>query len=234
VLNAVSSHQISMTRLNQSVTRILDLKWKLGLVSNPFVDPGNVPNVVGTPQHLADAQQVANRSTTLLKNSAGLLPLAPNTGKKVLVTGTGQDATTIVGAGLAARGLTSDVFTTTFGHPSDAQIATAVGKANQDDLVIVTTFNAWGDTQQQKLVNQLLATGKPVIVVAIGTPYDVAYFPTASTFITTYSFNAVAMQPLVKVLFGEMQPRGRLPVTITEPPPSTTVLYPFGFHLQLP
>jgi beta-N-acetylhexosaminidase len=234
VLNAVSSHQISMKRLDASIARILDLKWKLGLIRNPFVDVGNVPNVVGTPQHLADAQQVADRSTTLLKNSAGLLPLARNTGKKVLVTGTGAGATTTIGADVAARGLTPDVFTTTFGHPSDAEIATAVSKANQDDLVIVTTFNAWGDSQQMKLVNQLIATGKPVIVAAVGTPYDVAYFPNASTFITSVSFNAVAMHPLVKVLFGEMQPRGRLPVTITEPPPSTTVLYPFGFHLQLP
>ncbi len=237
VLNAVASHQISMRRLDQSIARILDLKWKLGLIRNPFVDPGNVPNVVGTPQHLADAQQVADRSITLIKNSAGLLPLARNTGKKVLITGSGVDATTIIGAGVAARGLTSDVFTTSFGTPTDAQIATAVSKANQDDLVIVTTFNVWDPHfagQQIKLVNQLIATGKPVIVAAIGTPYDIAYFPNASTFITTYSFNPGPMNPLVKVLFGEMQPRGRLPVTITEPAPSTTVLYPFGFHLQLP
>jgi beta-N-acetylhexosaminidase len=234
VLQAVQMHRISMKRLDQSLTRILDLKWKLGLIRNPFVDVGNVSNVVGTPAHLSVAQQVADNSTTLLKNSAGLLPLAKNSGKKVLVTGTGSGATTTIGADVAARGLTSDVFTTTFGHPSDAEIATAVSKANQDDLVIVTTFNAWGDSQQMKLVNQLLGTGKPVIVAAVGTPYDAAYFPSAATFITSYSFNAVAMHPLVKVLFGDMQPRGKLPVTITEPPPSTTVLYPFGFHLQLP
>jgi beta-N-acetylhexosaminidase len=234
VLDAVKSHKISMKRLDESVTRILELKWKLGLIRNPFVDVGNVSNVVGIPAHLSVAQQVADNSTTLIKNSAGLLPLAKNSGKKVLITGTGSDATKTIGADVAARGLTSDVFTTTFGNPTDAEIATAVSKANQDDLVIVTTFNAWGSPQQIKLVNALLATNKPVIVVAVGTPYDVAYVPNASTFLTTYSFNAIAMHPLVKVLFGEMQPGGKLPVTITEPPPSTVVLYPYGFHLALP
>jgi beta-N-acetylhexosaminidase len=238
VLNAVASGQISMRRLNQSIARILDLKWKLGLIRNPFVDPGNVPNVVGTPQHLADAQQVADRSVTLIKNDAGVLPLAKNTGKKVLITGTGQVATTTIGADVGTRGLTSEVFTTDFGTPTDAQIATAVTKANQDDLVIVTTFNVWDPHfagQQIKLVNQLIATGKPVIVAAIGTPYDIAYVPNASTFITNYGFSlAPPSHALVKVLFGEMQPHGRLPVTITEPAPSTTVLYPFGFHLQFP
>jgi hypothetical protein len=35
------------------------------------------------------------------------------------------------------------------------------------------------------------------------------------------------------VLFGEVGARGKLPVTITEPPPSTRVLYPYGYGLSL-
>ncbi len=34
-------------------------------------------------------------------------------------------------------------------------------------------------------------------------------------------------------MFGETQTAGKLPVTITEPPPSTKVLYPFGYGLRL-
>ncbi len=41
------------------------------------------------------------------------------------------------------------------------------------------------------------------------------------------------MHALVKVLFGQLQPTGKLPVTITEPPPSTKVLYPFGFNVPI-
>jgi len=33
-------------------------------------------------------------------------------------------------------------------------------------------------------------------------------------------------------LFGAVDPPGTLPVTITRPPPSTTVVYPFGFGLH--
>jgi beta-N-acetylhexosaminidase len=239
ILHAVERHEISRKRLDDSVARILALKWKLGLIRDPFVDVGNVNNVVGTPRHLAVAQQVADNSITLLKNSANLLPLAANSGKTVLVTGASSTTGTTMGTDIAARGLHSDVFVSGF-DPSDANIATAVAKAQQDDLVIVNTFNAWApDTQgqftQQKLVNALVATGKPVILVAIGTPYDIAYFPGVSTFLTSYyGFDPVSIHPLVKVLFGEMQPAGKLPVTITEPPPSTVVLYPFGFHLALP
>jgi beta-N-acetylhexosaminidase len=70
-------------------------------------------------------------------------------------------------------------------------------------------------------------------VVAVGTPYDVAYLPGAATFITTYDYQPVSLQALVRVLFGEVGVRGKLPVTITEPSPSTKVLYPYGYGLSL-
>lgn len=239
VLHAVKAREISKKQLDESVARILALKWKLGLIRDPFVDVGNIKNVVGTPHHLAVAQQIAANSVTLVKNNANLLPLAKNSGKNVLVTGASSTTANTMGSDIAARGLHSDVFVSGY-DPPDATIATAVAKAQQDDLVIVNTFNAWapnihGQFTQQKLVNALLATGKPVILVTIGTPYDIAYFQGASAFLTSYyGFDSVSVHPLDKVLFGEMQPGGKLPVTITEPPPSTAVLYPFGFHLALP
>jgi beta-N-acetylhexosaminidase len=239
VLHAVKTREISKKQLDDSVARILALKWRLGLIRDPFVDVGNVNNVVGTSRHLAVAQQIADNSVTLVKNSGNLLPLAKNSGKTVLVTGASSTTATTMGADIAARGLHSDVFVSGY-DPTDASIATAMAKAEQDDLVIVNTFNAWapnihGQFTQQKLVNALLATGKPVILATIGTPYDIAYFQAASAFLTSYyGFDPVSVHPLVKVLFGEMQPSGKLPVTITEPPPSTGVLYPYGFHLALP
>ena len=44
------------------------------LVQHPVTNPARVQRVVGTPQHLAVAQQAAERSITLIRNSAGLLP----------------------------------------------------------------------------------------------------------------------------------------------------------------
>lgn len=191
-----------------------------------------MPKVVGTPKHLKVAREIAESSITLLKNSDKLLPVAKSSGKKVLVTGFGVTATKIIGEQVAERGLHSEVVQTGFDPGGDA-IKDAVNEANRNDLVIVTTFNAWSAEGQKELVDDLLGTGKPVIVAALGTPYDVAYFPTATTFITSYDYQPVSLVPLVKVLFGELQPTGRLPVTITEPPPSKKVLYPFGFHTGL-
>jgi beta-glucosidase-like glycosyl hydrolase len=44
---------------------------------------------MGAPQHLADAQAITDRTTTLVKNDAGLLPLARGP-RKVLIAGLGR------------------------------------------------------------------------------------------------------------------------------------------------
>jgi beta-N-acetylhexosaminidase len=232
VLRAVRSGRISRSRLDQSVTRILRLKWRLGLAKRRITNPARVDQVVGTPAHLAVAETASNRSITLLRNSAGLLPLAPNTGQKVLVTGFGLTTTATLGQDVTARGLTAQVIDTGY-SPTPAQIASAVSAAGASDLLVVSTFNAWGSPTQLQLVNALIQTGKPVVVAAVGTPYDVAYFPAATTFITGYDYQPVSLHALVRAMFGEIAPSGKLPVTITEPPPSTKVLYPFGFGLRL-
>jgi beta-N-acetylhexosaminidase len=229
VLQAVRKGTITKRRLDRSVERILRLKWKLGLAKRKLTNPARIGEEVGTPEHLAVATEASNKSITLLKNSAGILPLAPNTGKKVLVTGFGQTTTATLGQDLTARGLTAQVLATG-SAPSQAQITQAVTDAGASDLVVVSTFNAWGSPTQVQLVNALIATGKPVVVVAVGTPYDVAYLPNASTFITSYDYQPVSLHALVRALFGEIQTTGKLPVTITKPS-SPEVVYPFGFGL---
>jgi len=233
VLHAVRSGSISKARLDLSVSRILALKWRLGLIKHALATPDRIDRVVGTPAHLAAAQRVGNDSITLLRNSAGVLPLKPTPGQTVLVTGFGQMTTAMLGTDLAARGLVPQVLDTG-SAPTDQQIAQAVSDAASNVLIVVTTFNAWSAPSQLTLVNDLLATGKPVVVAAVGTPYDVAYLPAAPTFITGYGYQPVTLDALVKAMFGQLPLTGRLPVTIRRPPPSTDVLYPFGFRLALP
>ncbi len=79
------------------------------------------------------------------------------------------------------------------------------------DLVVVST--GWANQQQQQLVKKLLGTGKPVIVVTVADPYDIALFPEAKTYLATYGIRPVSMQALARALFGKVNPSGRLPVS---------------------
>jgi beta-N-acetylhexosaminidase len=232
VLAAVKRDPAKMRELHASVMRVLRLKWKLGLATDPFVDAAAVGKTVGTPAHLAVARRAARRSITLVRNAAGVLPLAPNTGQNVLVTGFGEVTTATLGGAVAAHGLVPQVLDTGF-SPSKTAIAEAVAAASGSSVVLVSTFNAWTPGASQiELVEALVATGKPVIVAAVGTPYDVAYLSTASTFITSLDYQPPSLEALVEVIFGAYEPSGKLPVTVAEPGGGKT-LYPFGFGIGL-
>ncbi|MGD9734636.1 MAG: glycoside hydrolase family 3 protein [Solirubrobacterales bacterium] len=235
LLRAVKRDPARMRALKASVVRVLRQKWRLGLVDDPFTSQAATKKKVGTPAHLAVAKRAAQRSITLLRNDAGVLPLAAGSGRKALVTGFGQTTTATLGAAIAARGLGTQVLDTDFA-PSQEAIAEAVAAAKQSELVVVSTFNLWtpGSPEQVELVNALLATGTPVVVAAVGTPYDVAYLANAPTFIASLDYQPVSLEALVEAMFGEIQPRGKLPVTIRQPFGPQAVLYPFGFSLGLP
>ena len=54
---------------------------------------------------------------------------------------------------------------------------------------------------------------KPVVVVAVSSPYDFAMDHTVGTYVCTYDFTETALNSLVKVLYGEFTPAGALPGT---------------------
>ncbi|HEY5248452.1 MAG TPA: glycoside hydrolase family 3 protein [Dermatophilaceae bacterium] len=235
VQDAVASGRISERRLNESVARILLLKLKQGILLHPYTDATRLDSVVGTPAHLASADAITDRTTTLVKNDNGTLPIAAS-GKKILVTGYGVTTSATLANALTRRGaaVTQRV---TGSAPADAAIAAAVAQSAGQDTVVVTTMKAW-DTSvtdpgrgQQKLVAALQATGIPVVVVAVRDPYDIAYLPGVSTYLATYSYSPVAIESAVRVIVGEVAPTGKLPVDIPISGDPATVLYPFGFGL---
>ena len=235
VLAAVRSGRISHADLDAKVRRVLELKHRRGLVAQPYVDASKLDSVVGTPEHLATADAITDRTTTLVKNDKGTLPMAVQ-GKNVLVTGYGVATTQTLADGLAAKGAVTTV-KQTGSAPTDAAIASAVAAADGKDAVVVTTMKAWDKAVtdpkggQQKLVNALLATGKPVVVVATRDPYDIAYLTNAPTYLATYSYSPVAIESVARVITGEVSPTGKLPVDIPVAGDPGTVLYPFGHGL---
>ncbi len=235
VLNAVRGGRITEERIDTSVRRILTMKERLGLSEQRYVDESKVSQVVGTPQHLATAQRISDRTTTLVKNDAGLLPLSAGP-RKVLVAGWGATQTQTLAGQLTARGATTTVRASA-DSPTDAQITAAVTQAKVNDLTVVLTMKAWDtkvtdkQAKQQKLVKALLDTGKPVVVVGVRDPYDIGYFAHAPTYLATYNFNGTGMASLAKVLYGEITPRGKLPVDIPAVGHPTQPLFRYGHGL---
>lgn len=80
----VEEKRISEERINQSVRRILKLKFDLGLFENPFPDKNRL-GWIGNKDSKEKALNAARESIVLIKNNKNILPL--KTPKKILVTG---------------------------------------------------------------------------------------------------------------------------------------------------
>ncbi|MER5962331.1 glycoside hydrolase family 3 protein [Streptomyces sp. NPDC002057] len=239
VLTAVRTGELTEDRLDESILRILRLKAKLGLFRNPYVTRAGVDRVVGSSSHLAQADRIAEATTTLLLNEGGFLPLGPARHRSVLVVGadpaspsgtTGPPTTTLATA-LGELGFTATALSTGI-TPTAARIEEAVAAASGKDVVVVGTYNVTATSTQRTLVARLVATGVPVVTIAIRNPYDIARIGGQRATLATYSWTDVELRAAVRVLAGRARPRGRLPVPVQSADDPAEVLYPVGHGLS--
>ncbi|MDF0372193.1 MULTISPECIES: glycoside hydrolase family 3 protein [Streptomyces] len=241
VLGAVRSGEISEARIEESILRILRLKTRLGLFHDPYVTHRGVDRTVGVRSHLATADRIAERTTTLLANTGSLLPLSRRSHRNLLVVGadpaspsgtTGPPTTTLAGAfeelGFAATALSTGT------APTQAKIAEAVAAAAGKDAVVVGTYNVSATSSQRTLVSALAATGVPVITVAIRNPYDIAQLAGTgyAASLAAYSWTDVELRAAARVIAGRARPEGRLPVPVQRADAPAQALYPVGYGLS--
>ena len=86
IVALVKEKKLSIDRVNEACSKILYAKFQLGLFENRFVDTSNVADNVFIKTHLDKAEEIADNSITLLKNSNSL-PINNSNSKQILVTG---------------------------------------------------------------------------------------------------------------------------------------------------
>lgn len=94
---AAAQGLVTEARLDESVARIMALKFRQGLFETPFVDPQRTVLFIGAAEMAARAMEAQRRSIVLLDNAAGVLPL--RAGTRVYLDGV--DAEAAAAAGLA-------------------------------------------------------------------------------------------------------------------------------------
>ncbi len=86
---AVENNDIPEDRIDDAVSRILRVKFALGLFEHPYPDP-NFIKTVRSDAHVAIARQAVQESLVLLKNDNTALPI-PKNAPGILVGGQGAD-----------------------------------------------------------------------------------------------------------------------------------------------
>ncbi|WP_017533524.1 glycoside hydrolase family 3 protein [Nocardiopsis alba] len=186
---AVESGRIDEERIDRSVLRVLTLKEKRGILEAEPVDPAAATSAMEDPDHAEAAQRVADASVTLLRNENDLLPLAAGT--DVRVTGTGADRIA----------------------PALADVGMNVVESGEAVLVVGTS-GARSSEEQRSLVASGQAQGTPVVVVSQDGPYDLEAFPDVEGYLALYSAVEVSRVAAARVISGQVEPTGILPVDI--------------------
>ena len=91
LLECVRSGEVPESVIDLAVSRILTVKFLLGLFEARPVDPERAAQIVGSAEHRALAREAARESIVLLKNDGAILPLKKNL-RSILVTGPNADA----------------------------------------------------------------------------------------------------------------------------------------------
>ena len=168
VLDAVRSGEISEKRLDDSVRRILETKYAFGLFSAE-APSGKVPD---TQKYDALLKEISRDSLALIDGTSTAIDLSSSAvlftepRKSSLVTKTGS-----LGAYLSGQysGCTS---TQIVKSPDADQIAAACNAHSQASAYIL----AISGKGNAGLAKKLIATGKPVIICVMDSPYTAAAY----------------------------------------------------------
>lgn len=222
---AVQAGEIAPEQIQQAVTRILTLKEHLRQQEQELS-----LDTVGCAAHQQLRDQVYERSLTLVRDSQHVLPLRLRPAQRLLVVYPQRALWTQVEDkrypdAFLIECLRQYHAKTTAVALHDDMTATEhealYSAAREADALLMVTFNAWSDPGQVDIMHALLALERPIIGWAVYSPYDLLAFPTLRTYLVTYEYTQPAIAAAVRMLFGESQPQGTLPVSLPG-------LYPVG------
>jgi len=259
LLAAVGSGEIPESRIDESVKRLIRLKLSRGIVkiADGKLVPGDKVTkdlderiksagaVVGSAAHRELEKKVAEKAVTLLKNEGGTLPFKLADGKNIVLFAPWDDRLDLMMGELnriiAEKGL-RNVNVKGFVYKELAALSEVQKQAvDAADYVVLGSYSYdvasrtpgkhWLPDFALSLARYALSAGKPLAVMAIRNPYDIMYMPGVKAYLAIYGAAEGPNLPAgIRVIFGQAQPQGRLPVAIPNSSGSG-VLYETGAGL---
>jgi beta-N-acetylhexosaminidase len=246
IVAGVREGRYTEARIDSSARRLLELKVRLGLHQNRYVDLARVRDVVGASDHLALAQRAAERGITLVKDAQRVIPLPvpPRRVAREVTSRTDLLAVTVarradLGAGrdfnaelrTRYRGM-REVFVDAEDPEFDYERILRL--ADLAEMTVVSSYSLAGfDVAQSNsaprafvdFVRELQRRPTRAIVVAFGNPYLLREIPDVPTYLIAWSGFPVSQRAAARAILGTASISGRLPIAI---PP----VAPIGSGLQ--
>jgi beta-N-acetylhexosaminidase len=237
IVVAVERGEITEARLDSSVNRVLQAKSRLGLFRRRVVDLNMISRVVGIQAHQRLAQDIAQRSLVLVKDSLGMIPLGAERRRRVVVVNYADEGSNGIGTVFAATLRAGGVervqslrLSPASGPLSYDSVRTAVTGAGAVFVLVSARPAAWRPDAVNMapalaaLVEELSRAGTPLMTVSLGSPYLLGQVPGTPGYLAAWGDADVSERALARAVLGLADITGRLPVSL---PPNA----PFGWGL---
>ena len=240
--NLLNEGRINEARMDDAVVRVLRSKFRAGLFERPYADENRHKEVMRREDHVAEALKLAEQSLVLLKNNNDVLPLAKKELKVAVIgphahskrqhlgswclDGKIKDITSIhegiMGVAANVPGvevLTEDAaFTDEMvecAHRADV-VVLCVGESHRRTGEARNIAELVLPAGQEDLIKAIGETGKPLVVVqCTGRPVpSEAIERYADALLYAWQSGTETGHAVARVLFGEVSPSGRLPITV--------------------
>jgi beta-glucosidase-like glycosyl hydrolase/CubicO group peptidase (beta-lactamase class C family) len=208
---------ISENRLAESIKKILHYKFKAGLNNYKPVEGINIHNDLNPKSNLDLQYQLYENAITVVKNQDAILPIK-NLNQKIAYVKMGDDTNSSFVSTLNKYTEVTEVF--------DANSDSLMTKLNDYETVIIgyhKSDKSWwkspelSETELQ-IINRI-ATQKKVILDCFAKPYslsNIANFEPIEAVVASYQNGTVVQEVSAELLFGAIDAKGKLPVSINE------------------
>lgn len=217
VVEYVRDGKIPEKQLDQSVARVLGMKYDYGLFEeNAFANPEKVLNVIRDPWITNLSKTVAQKSQVLLRDKQNLIPLSLD--KMIMV----------IEQVFPPQRRANDIYYHPYmlyesmlkysknvmgvdidPCPTERDIKRIYAKIDSADIIVITCGVERTSLGSRELVKRLIKEGKKVIVVT-NSPYPAGVPEEAKTVLVTFSFNNRGLETAADILFGNSKAEGRL------------------------
>lgn len=221
---AVNSGELPVAKVNEAVRRILRAKAQLNLEQHRLVDLNRLNTIFGSPKFKNEAQNIAGRGITLIRDNAKILPLDAAKPQRVLLVVISGDPDPYPGALIEnelrarAASLQTIRMDANFTKASSVKLPAPDSYDVAIAAVTVKVADRKGSvglpSEEIALLNALIAAPKPTIVASLGSPYLVAQFPNAKIWVAAFGTQDVVQRAMARALFGETAIAGQLPVSV--------------------
>jgi beta-N-acetylhexosaminidase len=235
VAAAARRGDIEPSRIDEAVSRILALKQKYVYPKRQARPEDDAVRVVGSRAHRDVEQRAAEAAIVVVQDRRRLIPLRLKPEDKLVVaSATDPEGYRRMAAGrgigpnvverpaqVALREITRRHARTVASTAPPADLEAVLSEAAGAAAVVFVTEKYplagfdFPDESQHRLIARLVgARGPAVIILGCRDPYELTAMPEVDVYVSAMGYRAASVAAAVRVLFGEISPRGTLPVSI--------------------